>query len=556
MHRWRVVLSSHAMNLPRIIYPAIPLPARSNVGSRAFSTQEENTQNNDKSNSSPASNGTTDPDSMMQMRYGTRTLVLPTPLAHPLNTPLTPYISHSISQVQTKEAPYDGFSVLFLGTGSGGSISSLRNTCSTLLQLSGQAFLFDCGEGTQRQMGWSKAKSGFRRVNQIFITHLHADHILGLTSFILKLQTSHASVDRAEQFKREEHRNSKQPAQGRKRKLEKEQGTVHVYGPPGLYNFLAANFAITCSKLNHIQVIVHELMGGREERGPYRPREWNVQQGNRQNKQRRTRNVFTTPLETQFEIAHPNLIRREVYPHPITDVWNISKASHPTSNSQLKTYEISAAQVTHLPGIQTFGYMIQEPHPQVQIDPEKAKALGVSPSAKYRDWKIGKSVWNDDKTRMVAPEEVVSDTSDDDDLSPARRGLHQARKFVYIGDNCHVSEAMRSLSNNAHVLVHEATMKEGEELVAVQRGHASAVMAGKVAKDVGANLLILNHLSGRAYTQTDVNALVESAQNQIKGNGLVAAAYDLMEVYVPRTGYTFRLESTTTDEDDKPENRG
>ena len=65
--------------------------------------------------------------------------------------------------------------ITFLGTA--GTVPSIeRNPSSILIQREGVRILFDCGEGTQRQM--MKAKSGFR-INSIFITHLHTDHFIG-----------------------------------------------------------------------------------------------------------------------------------------------------------------------------------------------------------------------------------------------------------------------------------------------------------------------------------------------------------------------------------------
>lgn len=70
--------------------------------------------------------------------------------------------------------------VIFLGTG--GSVpSARRNTASVLVRHGSDRLLFDCGEGTQRQMMRS---TGLVQAQEIFITHLHADHYLGLPGLI------------------------------------------------------------------------------------------------------------------------------------------------------------------------------------------------------------------------------------------------------------------------------------------------------------------------------------------------------------------------------------
>lgn len=69
------------------------------------------------------------------------------------------------------------FELVFLGTSA--SAPSIYRGLPSLAVLAGeQRFLVDCGEGTQRQI--LRSGIGFRRLNRIFLTHAHLDHILGL----------------------------------------------------------------------------------------------------------------------------------------------------------------------------------------------------------------------------------------------------------------------------------------------------------------------------------------------------------------------------------------
>jgi ribonuclease Z len=96
--------------------------------------------------------------------------------------------------------------VLFLGT-AGSAPTARRGLPATLVQRGGDKLLFDCGEGTQRQLVRSV---GLVELEDVFITHFHADHVLGLPG-MLKTFSLH----------------------GRERPLT-------VYGPPGLERLLGA----------------------------------------------------------------------------------------------------------------------------------------------------------------------------------------------------------------------------------------------------------------------------------------------------------------------------
>jgi ribonuclease Z len=79
-------------------------------------------------------------------------------------------------------APYFSvFEVTMLGT-SCAVPTVQRNLSSVAVRRDGDVFLFDCGEGTQRQM--MRFGVSYMKVKAIFITHLHLDHFLGAFGMI------------------------------------------------------------------------------------------------------------------------------------------------------------------------------------------------------------------------------------------------------------------------------------------------------------------------------------------------------------------------------------
>ena len=97
--------------------------------------------------------------------------------------------------------------VIFLGTG--GSIPTPKRGLSAVaVRRKNELLLFDCGEGTQRQM--IQAGVGFHREAKVFVTHMHGDHVLGLPGLLQTMSLL-----------------------GRKKKLE-------IYGPQGIEAFVEA----------------------------------------------------------------------------------------------------------------------------------------------------------------------------------------------------------------------------------------------------------------------------------------------------------------------------
>jgi ribonuclease Z len=126
-------------------------------------------------------------------------------------------------------------SLFFAGTG--GSVPSARRGLpATVLRAGGEKLLFDCGEGTQRQLVRS---IGLLELECVFITHMHADHWLGLPGMLKSFAL----------------REREQP--------------LYVYGPRGLRELMGA-MRIVYGRLPYELSVVELEPGEAVERGGYR----------------------------------------------------------------------------------------------------------------------------------------------------------------------------------------------------------------------------------------------------------------------------------------------
>jgi ribonuclease Z len=117
--------------------------------------------------------------------------------------------------------------IRFLGT-SAARPTVERNVSSIAVIREGETLLFDCGEGTQRQM----MRYGITfALNEIFFTHLHADHLLGVIGLLRTLGL-----------------------QGRTEEM-------RLYGPPGSEKLLRRAIAIGSDR-QHFPVIIREVEPG------------------------------------------------------------------------------------------------------------------------------------------------------------------------------------------------------------------------------------------------------------------------------------------------------
>src|SRR6266545_7987365 len=71
--------------------------------------------------------------------------------------------------------------IVFFGT-SGSMPTAHRAPSALLVRRGGDRLLFDCGEGTQRQL--LRSSIGLLDLPEVFLTHYHADHYLGLPGML------------------------------------------------------------------------------------------------------------------------------------------------------------------------------------------------------------------------------------------------------------------------------------------------------------------------------------------------------------------------------------
>ncbi|WP_337020230.1 MBL fold metallo-hydrolase, partial [Oceanobacillus massiliensis] len=121
--------------------------------------------------------------------------------------------------------------LVFLGTGAGVP-SKERNVSAvalTLLQELGSIWLFDCGEATQHRILDTSIKP--RKIDKIFITHLHGDHIYGLPGLL-----SSRSFQAGDQL-------------------------LTLYGPRGIKEFITTSLKVSGTHLSYPLEIVEITEG-------------------------------------------------------------------------------------------------------------------------------------------------------------------------------------------------------------------------------------------------------------------------------------------------------
>jgi ribonuclease Z len=295
--------------------------------------------------------------------------------------------------------------VLFVGTAASAP-SAQRGLPAILVRRGGERLLFDCGEGTQRQLLRS---TGLVELEEIFLTHFHADHVLGLPGMLKTFS------------------------------LRQRERPLTVYGPPGLRSLFAS----------------------------LRP-----------------------------------IVGRVGFPLELVEL-------EPNDELERDGYRIAAYANDH--GVPALGFaIVEDPRPGV-FDPERAKALGVTPGPDFGRLQEGETVAG------VRPDQVMGEP---------RRG----RRVVIAGDTA-PCEMTRLVAFEADLLVHEATFLDEEADRAAETRHSTARQAAELAAAAGVGMLALTHISPRYGGK----AVRDEARAAFE-NTVVPRDFDGIEIPFPERG--------------------
>ncbi len=251
-----------------------------------------------------------------------------------------------------------------------------RNHNGYFLRWDAEGFLFDPGEGTQRQMIYAGVAAS--DITKIFITHFHGDHCLGLAGVLQRL-----SLDRIPQ-------------------------TVQIFYPKSGQEFLD--------------------------------------------------NLKNASIYHKFAAIEE---------HPISQAGIIFE----DKNLTIETHQLEHS-------AECWGYRINEKD-SVTMLPEKLKRFGVE---RQNIGKLSKEgfIEIDDKTLKLK------------DFSVEKKG----QIFAFVMDT-KVCKNIYKLSKDVDLLVCESTYLKSETEEAISHGHLTATQAAKIAKNSGANKLVLTHFSQR-----------------------------------------------------------
>ncbi|XP_063816241.1 zinc phosphodiesterase ELAC protein 1 isoform X2 [Pseudophryne corroboree] len=167
--------------------------------------------------------------------------------------------------------------------------------------------------------------------------------------------------------------------------------------------------------------------------------------------------------------------------------------------------------------IPSFGFVIAERDRPGKLNVNKLRELGIQPGPVYGKLKLGSPVLLENG-QTISPSDVLGDPV-------------PGRKVCILGDCSGVAAAgAAELCCDADLLIHEATLDDGQMDKAKEHGHSTPKMAAEFAKLCGAKQLVLTHFSQRykppgqiTEGDEDVTVLKTQTENILIGQNVILA---------------------------------
>ncbi|XP_022286294.2 zinc phosphodiesterase ELAC protein 1-like [Crassostrea virginica] len=231
----------------------------------------------------------------------------------------------------------------FLGTGSAYPSPSRGASC-VILKMDDGSWMFDCGEGSQIQLQKSRVKAG--KVNKIFISHLHGDHMFGLPGLLCTISGNNQRSE-----------------------------PLEIYGPVGLRRFIRTSLELSRTILG-FSYTVHE-MKVLPCQIPPDIKKWQID------------------YSCDSKRCHPNELSGRLIEADKDNVWTLYTS---------EKISVKAVYLKHR--IPSFGFCVQETSSPGKLDISKLTLQGVKPGPWCKEVKEGRAVTLPDG-RKIDPADVV-----------------------------------------------------------------------------------------------------------------------------------------------------
>ncbi|KAK7682110.1 hypothetical protein QCA50_014696 [Cerrena zonata] len=387
--------------------------------------------------------------------------------------------------------------ISFLGTTSGGGPTDTRNCSSLVLDGLGNSslWMFDCAEGTVRQFATQPHRYAdgrhlkMSRVTKIFITHMHADHTMGIITLLRNVLGIHKPSTEPDE-------KTPEPI------LPK----VEIYGPRGMRQFVRSIFTLTHTR-SADKYTVHELLLSGE-------------------------SASASAVSVENDPLHESELPGKDFPCDANGFWrNITSELCTGYGSGRYTLLVDAGPILHRDPC--IGYIVREVilSPNSHYDP-----LGATPE--------GRNIVilgdTHDPSGLIplinSPPTVVNEAETRDGHYLPRVSL-----LIHEATDAYIPPYIDPMSKTGRKRTAESVLEK-----ALEKGHSTPGMAGNFARQIGAERLVLNHIGarfpapipGRAQSNFERFrvACIQEIERQAEetwGHGKVTAAWDYYSISVP-----------------------